>query len=183
MIRIENVTVSLNGKTVLKNIMSTTPAEGVTLIAGESGVGKTTLLRVLAGLLVPDEGRVELPGHPVMLFQEDRLFPRRRVREQVEAVLPRTRWETVPGWLELVELEDAGEKLPEELSGGMARRAALARTLAVEGDILLLDEPFAGVDSMRAKRILERLRGLGKPILLTGHAPELEKWCDRVISL
>lgn len=182
MMEAKNITVRFGDKTVLDNFMLTT-GENLTFLAGPSGVGKTTLLRVLAGLLTPETGTVSLPGRPVLLFQEDRLFPRRTVREQVEAVLPRSRREEAERWLELVEMTDAADKCPKELSGGMARRTALARALAVEGEVLLLDEPFAGVDLPRACRILERLRELGKPILLTGHAPELAKRCDGVIQL
>lgn len=181
MIRGENITVRFGDKTVLDDFMLTVPAQGLTLLSGPSGAGKTTLLRVLAGLLVPETGTVTLPGRPVLLFQEDRLFPGRTARQQVEAVLPKARRREAEGWLELVELSGDGDKLPGELSGGMARRTALARALAVEGEVCLLDEPFAGVDPARAGRILDRLRGLHKPILLTGHAPELAERCDRVV--
>ena len=75
------------------------------------------------------------------------------------------------------------ELYPFELSGGMARRCALARALATEGAGYLLDEPFAGVDLPRAERILDRLRELGKPILLTGHSPQLAEKCDRTVSV
>lgn len=183
MIEVKNLTVRFGDRTVLDNFMLTISEGGLTFLSGPSGAGKTTLLRVLAGLLVPESGTVSLPGSPVLLFQEDRLFPRRTVREQVEAVLPKARWGEVDRWLELTELSDASQKLPGELSGGMARRAALARALAVEGEVLLLDEPFAGVDLERALRILDRLGELGKPILLTGHSPELAKQCHRVVSL
>ena len=101
----------------------------------------------------------------------------------MEAVLPKARREEAARWLELTELADAGDKLPGELSGGMARRTALARALAAEGEVLLLDEPFAGVDLPRAERILDRLRELGKPILLTGHSPQLAEKCDRTVSV
>jgi len=183
MIEAKNITVRFDGKTVLDHFMLTIPEAGLTFLSGPSGAGKTTLLRVLAGLLVPETGTVSLPGRPALLFQEDRLFPRRAVREQVAAVLPKSRRGEADRLLELVELTDAADKLPGELSGGMARRCALARTLAVEGEVLLLDEPFAGVDLERAFRILDRLRALGKPVLLTGHSPELAQRCDRLIQL
>lgn len=178
-----DLTVRFGDRPVLDHFMLTVPEEGLTFLAGPSGVGKTTLLRVLAGLLAPETGEVSLPGRSVLLFQEDRLFPGRTVREQVEAVLPKARRREAVGWLTLVELEGDASKRPGELSGGMARRTALARALAVEGEVLLLDEPFAGVDLPRAERILSRLRELGKPVLLTGHAPELARRCDRVVGL
>ena len=181
--RVENLTVRYGDKTVLDRIMLTIPEEGLTFLSGPSGVGKTTLLRVLAGLTAPQEGKVECPTPAVMLFQEDRLFPGLSALGQVEAVLPRERREEARKWLELVELTDAAHKVPEELSGGMARRAALARALAVEGKVWLLDEPFAGVDRERALRILERLKGLNRPMILTGHDPALAERCDRVIKL
>ncbi len=182
-VKAEHLTLRYQDQTVLSDLTMALPDEGITLLAGPSGVGKTTLLRVFAGLLSPDEGTVSVPGRPVMLFQEDRLFPRCTVRKQVEAVLPGERREEALRWLELVELSEAADKLPGELSGGMARRAALARALAVEGEVWLLDEPFAGVDPQRAERILKRLKELDRPILLTGHAPWLEMWCDRVAAL
>lgn len=182
-VKAEHLTLRYQDQTVLSDLTMALPDEGITLLAGPSGVGKTTLLRVFAGLLSPDEGTVTVPGRPVMLFQEDRLFSRCTVRKQVEAVLPGERREEALRWLELVELSEAADKLPGELSGGMARRAALARALAVEGEVWLLDEPFAGVDPQRAERILKRLKELDRPILLTGHAPGLEMWCDRVAAL
>ena len=182
-VKAEHLTLRYQDQTVLSDLTMALPDEGITLLTGPSGVGKTTLLREFAGLLSPDEGRVSVPGRPVMLFQEDRLFPRCTVRKQVEAVLPGERREEALRWLELVELSEAADKLPGELSGGMARRAALARALAVEGEVWLLDEPFAGVDPQRAERILKRLKELDRPILLTGHAPGLEMWCDRVVAL
>ena len=180
---VRELTVRFDGRAVLERYSLSLPDEGITFLSGPSGAGKTTLLRAMAGLAAPEAGRIELPGRPVLLFQEDRLFPRRTVLGQVEAVLPKGQRARAEGYLALVELEDAAQKLPGALSGGMARRAALARALAVEGEVYLLDEPFAGVDQERAGRILTRLREIGKPILLTGHDKALAALCDRKIEL
>lgn len=182
-IEANEITVRFGEKTVLDRFCICVPDEGLTWLSGPSGEGKTTLLRVLSGLLIPQAGTVHLSGRPVMLFQENRLFPGLSVQGQVEAVLPRPRRTEAHKWLAFVEMDDAAELRPEMLSGGMARRCALARALAVEGEILLLDEPFAGVDLSRAERILARLRKLGRPVLLSGHAPELARLCDRMIML
>ena len=183
MIEARGITVRYGDRLVLDRDDFSAPEEGLTFLSGPSGEGKTTLLRVLAGLLTPETGQVSLPGRPVILFQEDRLFPGLSVRRQVEAVLPKGRREEAGRWLELAELTQAAHLLPGELSGGMARRASLARALALEGEVCLLDEPFAGVDLDRAKRVLERLRLLGKPVILTGHIPELAALCDRTVEL
>lgn len=183
MIEARGITVRYGDQLVLDRYDFSAPEEGLTFLSGPSGEGKTTLLRVLAGLLTPETGQVSLPGRPAILFQEDRLFPGLSVRRQVEAVLPKGRREEAGRWLELTELTQAAHLLPGELSGGMARRASLARALALEGEVYLLDEPFAGVDLDRAKRVLERIRLLGKPVILTGHIPELAALCDRTVEL
>lgn len=180
---VKDLTVRYEGRAVLERYSLCLPDEGVTFLSGPSGAGKTTLLRVLAGLLPPECGSVTRPDRPVLLFQEDRLFPRQTVLGQVEAVLPKERRREAEHRLALVELTEDAHKRPAELSGGMARRTALARALAVEGDVYLLDEPFSGVDEARAARILQRLRGLGKPILLTGHSSALASLCDHHIEL
>ena len=86
-------------------------------------------------------------------------------------------------WLSLVELEGEEGSYPAALSGGMARRLALGRCLALEREVLLLDEPFTGVDPQRAQRILQRLKDLGKPVILVAHEPHLAQSCDRVVEL
>jgi len=182
-IELRDVTVRYGEKTVLDHFSCRVPAQGLTWLSGPSGAGKTTLLRVLAGLIRPQTGCAVLPGVPVMLFQENRLFPRRNARQQVEAVLPRERREEAEEWLSLVELNAQADKRPGQLSGGMARRCALARALAAEGDVWLLDEPFSGVDLDRAGRILRRLRALERPMMIAGHSPELAALCERIVNL
>lgn len=176
---------AFGGKTVLDRFSLELPEGGVTALSGPSGCGKTTLLRVLAGLQRPDEGAVEGidPKAAVLLFQENRLLPWRRAREQITDVLPRHKKDTWRDWLALVELEGEGDAWPDQLSGGMQRRLALARALALGGAWTLLDEPFAGVDQERAQRILERVRALDGSVLLASHEEYVLSQADRVVYL
>lgn len=185
MARVENLSAAFGEKKVLEDFTLELPDHGVTALSGPSGCGKTTLLRVLAGLQKPDGGRVVGidPRETVLLFQENRLLPGRRVREQIAAVLPRQRRGEAERWLALAELEGEGNSRVEELSGGMQRRLSLARALALGGAWYLLDEPFAGVDQERTGRMLERIRALDVPVLLASHEEHVLERCDRVIVL
>ena len=170
MIRIQELSVSFGGKRVLDRLTLELPDRGVTALSGPSGCGKTTLLRVLAGLQSPDAGRVEgMPSPAAVLFQENRLLPWRTVGEQITDVLPRSLWGERDRWLTLAELEDEADQWPHQLSGGMQRRLALARALALGGGIYLLDEPFAGVDPARQTRLMDALKELEAPVLLISH--------------
>ena len=150
------------------------PDQGITLLAGPSGVGKTTLLRAFFQAY---------PQDSAYLFQEDRLLPWRTARQHLTDVLPKSRRDEAGKFLALVELEGEEQSYPAQFSGGMARRLALARALALDCRRYLLDEPFAGVDLPRQERILARIRGLGRPVLLSGHAPELRQWADHILEL
>ena len=124
-----------------------------------------------------------VPNPPVILFQENRLLPWRTVEQHITDVLPRSRREEAGRWLALAELEGEEKTYPVALSGGMGRRLALARTLACGGGVILLDEPFTGVDAPRAARILDRVRQLGVPVVLSSHEAEVVALCDQVIEL
>lgn len=177
------MTAAYNGTKILDDFSLTWPDEGITLLSGPSGCGKTTFLRCLAGLQPYMARTVELPERPVILFQEDRLLPWCTAAQHITDVLPRERRGEAEGWLELVELSGEGGRCPGALSGGMKRRLALARALACGGGLLLLDEPFTGVDSERAARILGRIRELGIPVLLSGHESALLPLADTVLFL
>ena len=183
MISVKNITVRFGEKTVLDHFSLQLPEDGITALSGPSGCGKTTLLRVLAGLQTGEEGIVATPADPVILFQENRRLPWRTVEQHIADVLPRERRGEVSRWLALAELEGEEKRFPAALSGGMGRRLALARALACGGGLILLDEPFAGVDAPRAARILERVRSLGLPVVLSSHERETVALCDRVIHL
>ena len=180
-----SLTVSFGDRAVLDRVSLTRPDSGVTALSGPSGCGKTTLLRVLAGLQPLQGGTVEglAPQETALLFQDDRLLPWRTVEQHLTDVLPRDRRDAVPGLLALAELEGEEHTFPAALSGGMGRRLALARCLALEAELYLLDEPFAGVDLPRALRILERLKALPVPVLLVSHEPAVLSAADTVIEL
>ncbi len=202
MLTYSNLTFSYADKPVLDQFNLSLPAEGITAFNGPSGCGKTTLLRLTAGLETPASGSVEgiAPSDTAMLFQEDRLLPWRTVRQHLldglpkGASLPQTGEDSsenesgrVRDWLAFAELSDESDSYPDQLSGGMARRLALARCciscLIHGGKLLLLDEPFTGVDQQRRARLIERLRHLGIPVLLASHEQDVLDACDRVISL
>ena len=185
MIKARDLTVRYGDKLVLDRFSLEIPADGLTALSGPSGCGKTTLLRVLAGLEIPEAGTVDGvdASRTAFLFQEDRLLPWRTVGQHITDVLPRSRRGELADWLAFAELSGEENAYPAALSGGMARRLALARCAALGGELFLLDEPFAGVDPQRAARIMTRLRALGVPVVLTSHQDPVLAACDRVISL
>ena len=147
LIACKELTVSFGDRAVLNRFSFQIPDRGVIALSGPSGCGKTTLLRVLAGLQPLQGGMVEggTPQQTALLFQDDRLLPWRTVKQHLTDVLPKSRWQEVPGLLALVELEGEETSLPSALSGGMGRRLALARCLALDARLYLLDEPFPGL--------------------------------------
>ena len=185
MIGLENVTLSYGEKRVLEDFSMRLPSDGVTVLSGPSGCGKTTLLRLLAGLERPEQGRVVgvTPRKTVLLFQEDRLIPGRTALEQLTDVLPPERRGEAARWLELAELTGEEQTLPRQLSGGMSRRLAFVRALALGGELYLMDEPFTGIDLPRRERLMQALRQLGAPVLLVSHEPEVVAMADRVLRL
>lgn len=184
-LRITGATVRFGDKTVLDNFSLTLPLEGITALSAPSGSGKTTLMRVIAGLQSGESGTVDgpAPRDIAVLFQEDRLLPWRTVEEHITDVLPPRRRQEADRWLDLAELTGEEKAFPSALSGGMCRRLALARTLALGGALYLLDEPFNGVDPPRIDRMLSRIRQLGVPVLLASHDRQVLDLADRVIVL
>lgn len=182
--RVEHLTVSYEEKRVLDRFSLEIP-QGVTVLSGPSGCGKTTLLRTIAGLERPESGHVEgiTPSETAILFQEDRLFPWRTVEQHLTDVLPRSRWDEVPRWIALAELEGEEHSRPAALSGGMRRRLALVRCLALGGALYLLDEPFTGIDPERTKRLMAFLKELSVPVLLSSHESQVLSLADQVLRV
>jgi len=185
MIELRHVRAAYGEKPVLVDFSLTLPESGVTVLSGPSGCGKTTLLRLLAGLALPQSGTISGidPKRTAVLFQEDRLFPHRTVAQHLTDVLPRNRQNELDDWLRFAELSGEAHQLPRQLSGGMCRRLALARALALGGDLYLLDEPFTGIDLPRRRRLMAALRDLKAPVVLVSHEPEIAELADHVIGL
>jgi NitT/TauT family transport system ATP-binding protein len=164
-------------------------------LVGASGCGKSTILNLVAGLEQPTSGTVEVRGgRTALMFQEAALFPWLTVGRNIELALKlrgveRRHWaETRDALLDLSHLSGLGHKRPHELSGGMRQRAALARSLAQQAEILLMDEPFGALDAMTRDRLhdeLERLwRDTGLSVVFVTHnVREAVRLGDRVILL
>ena len=184
---------SFGPKEVLKGIDLQIERGEIVALIGRSGSGKSTILQILAGLHGSSEG-VEVTGHPAVAFQEPRLFPWLSVLDNVVAGLTRVslpieeKRSRARELLAEVHLLDAAEQWPHTLSGGQAQRAALARALISEPQLLLLDEPFGALDALTrldAQRLLldtAAQRDFGV-LLVTHDVSEAVTLADRVILL
>jgi len=170
MIRLDRVAFRYPEKQVFSGLTLELPGRGAAALMAPSGYGKTTLLRLLAGLLQPDGGAIRgMEGRKcAFLFQEDRLLPWLTAEENVSLV---SNAEAARHWLAQMEIPD-GKAYPREMSGGMQRRAALARAMAFGGEVLLLDEPFKGLDEALRSRVARRIRGVFPLTVLAIHDPE-----------
>lgn len=173
MIEFENVSFRYPGKPVLDGISAAVPDGEFVCLLGQSGCGKSTLLRLAAGLSSPDEGRIAIDGRPVsgpekscaVVFQDYSLFPWMTTGENLILALrnayPEKGKKEIRGlaeaYLEVVGLDDCFAKYPGALSGGMRQRAAIARALAVNSPILLMDEPFGALDPLNRAMLQDLL--------------------------
>ena len=163
-------------KTVLSGFSAVIPAGQVFGVMGESGCGKTTLLRILLGLEQADGGRVEgLPARISAVFQEDRLCDEFSAVTNAAIAAPRhTSRAAVVECLSALGLGGDLDRPVQELSGGMRRRVAIARALLAEGELLLLDEPFKGLDEETRLSVMAFVRRMtaGRTVILVTHDEE-----------
>ncbi len=207
-IRIENVSKAFNGNKVLDGV-SFAVAEGQAFaILGKSGTGKSVTLKLIIGLLCPDSGRISIGGEDIQqldrenlmrvrttvgfMFQDAALFDSISVGENVAFPLRRHTSKSedeirqiVKEKLSQVGLEQAADKMPADLSGGMRKRAGLARALALDPPMLLADEPNSGLDPVTAAEIYELLSGLKERhrttlLMVTHDAAGVRTFADRM---
>ncbi len=177
MLTLNNVTVGHDGKPLLTDVNLTVEAGETVCLTGPSGLGKTTLLRVAAGLLPPMSGSVSNSfASTAFAFQDDRLLPWLSAADNLLFTLPakRPRAEALE-WLSRLELPQESWKLkPAELSGGMQKRVNLARALAIAPELLILDEPFNSLDELLAQRCWNQIQQWQKEnhsaILVVSHS-------------
>ncbi len=202
---LENIDLKLGGKDILHDVSFNVQDGRFVSVLGESGAGKSTTLKVIAGLLPQDSGRVlfngacvdDMPTHKrntAIVFQDIRLFPNMDVRQNVafplkmRKVARAERLATAERMLAAVQLEGFGARRTYELSGGQQQRVAVARALAAKPDALLLDEPFSGLDEqLRAemRQLVSRLHAeFGMTSLMVTHdADEALTMSDRIIYM
>jgi len=195
MLRVSNASVyfaARDGRPVhaLDRVSLDIPDSGFVVALGTSGCGKSTLLNAMAGFLPLSDGSITLNGRPIeapgadrgVVFQKDTLLPWKTVAENVAlglkfaGVSRAERRDRALELLKLVDLQDFADSAPYELSGGMRQRVSLARALAPDPDILLMDEPFGALDSMTREQMQELLVSVwastGKQIFFITHSIE-----------
>ena len=206
-IQAQNVTLCFRPKnresvTALKDFSLEVGRGEFVSIVGPSGCGKSSFLNILLGLIKPDSGQIQLNNAPItgpgqeraMVFQEFGLLPWRTVTANVElglelkGVAPALRTERATDLIKLVGLKDFARHYPHELSGGMKQRVGLARALATEPEVLLMDEPFAALDAqtrdLMQMELLQIWEHTKKTVLFVTHSIEEAAYLsDRVIVM
>ena len=190
---LENVSHNYDALAVLRNLNLCVNAEELLVIVGPSGCGKTTLLNILSGYIKPVSGNVTIDGIIRTVYQQDGLFPWLTVIENIAMGLRDVtntvqREKELKELIELIHLEGFEQHYPHQLSGGMRQRAELARVLAGDSDILLMDEPFSALDYQTRLRMRHELVRLLRKrprtvVFVTHDIEEAAQLADRVLVL
>lgn len=204
-IRVSNVTKSFGGLKAIDRVSLDVATGSLVALLGPSGCGKSTLLRMIAGLEPLDEGQVFINGQeatnrPVQernvgfVFQHFALFKHRTVRQNIAFGLELRHWKSerinqrVEELLDLVQLQGYGGRYPSQLSGGQRQRVSLARALAVQPNVLLLDEPFSALDAKVRKELRAWLRSLQEKthvttVIVTHDQEEAMEVADHIVVM
>ena len=185
-LKVKGLVKAYDGTKIIDGFDIEFPERGVVCLLGRSGCGKTTLLNCLAGLEKPDSGKIEgLEGKKLsFVFQEDRLLPWINARNNVLAVNDNEK--LCDDILQKMGLAEHSKKLPGELSGGMRQRVAIARASAYGGDIIMLDEPFKGIDVKTKASVIELVKEFIRDrlcVFITHDLEEAKMLADRIVIL
>ena len=184
---LEHISKAYGEKTVLKDFSHTFPVGKRTCIMGPSGCGKTTLLRIILGLETPDGGTMSgRPERVSAVFQENRLFEDFSALSNLAAVCHHGDKQVMADHLTELGLGDSLHKPVRTLSGGMKRRVAIARAVLAPGDLVVLDEPFTGLDKDTKEEVLTYLKHhtLGRTLIIVTHDPaERDALADEVLDM
>jgi len=205
LIKIENLSKRFGDNVILDNISLNVETGENLVVFGRSGTGKSVLLKCIIGLLKPDSGKIyikdkdvttlslkelnKIRTHTSFLFQGSALYDSMTVRENLEFTLKRKSeisdkdaFDKAIHTLELVSLEEAIDKMPSELSGGMKKRIGLARSIITDPDIMFYDEPTTGLDPISSKEISELILDLQKKLKMTSIIVTHDLNCANIIS-
>ena len=186
-ITLRNVSKRFGDRIVLENFSAVFPAGETSVLMGVSGGGKTTLLRLILGLETPDGGEISgVPAKCAAVFQEDRLCPQLTALGNVLLAAGRRKEQEARELLTRLGLAESIDTPAADLSGGMRRRTALARALCSEYDLLVLDEPFKGLDDQTRRTAIKIVREQtqGKTVLLVTHDPtEAKTFTEKIIPV
>lgn len=186
--KIEHLSFAFDQKQILHDVSLEIEEGAITALMAPSGKGKSTLLRLIAGLLKPQGGRIDIDKKTVgIMFQEPRLFGQLTALQNVALVIQdkAIAQQRAMLLLEAFGVANAADKYPEELSGGMAKRVSLARAVAYDADILLLDEPFSALDNDTKQTVIAAVKPFlrGKTVLLVTHDEnEASTFANNVIN-
>jgi len=194
LVQVKNLNKSFGSNKIFDNLNMNFEKNKITVITGPSGCGKTTLLNIISGIEKPDSGEVVSNSRSISyIFQEDRLLPDLTVYKNIEFVLKSTMTTeemkpVIEKYIDLVKLKEARDKYPSQLSGGMKRRVAVARAFAYRSDLLLMDEPFKGLDDRLKKEIIDEFLRIYRQdkrtvIFVTHDMREAEILGDTIYSL
>jgi NitT/TauT family transport system ATP-binding protein len=165
MIKLQNIHYQINNKVIFRNLQLNFVDKKINCILGPSGSGKTTLLNIIAKIIKPQMGKLlGVPKNLSYVFQEERLIPELTVYQNLKLVLsrqyhnqPQILDTQINKYLELVALIDTKNLYPHELSGSMRQRLALVRAFAYRAEVLIMDEPFGGIDIMMKQSLITDL--------------------------
>jgi len=195
MITFHNVSKIYNGRPVFENLAFSIEKNSVVTILGPSGIGKTSILRLINGGISPDSGRIEVKGSKIgYIFQDPRLLPWRTASENISLGLKAEGMEKKKAetgavhWMKRLGLAGFESYYPSQLSGGMMQRVSIGRALAIRPDLLLMDEPFSNLNMEMREDLLTMLEAILRDrattvVYVTHDIREAVRLSDKIISL